>query len=84
MYFGMAVWDVYLAATVDAVVEATARFAAELRYEVTVARDATADFSDAEMHAAVDRNLPQYASAIVTTNEVVDGISPLAAATSMR
>ncbi len=58
-------------------VEATVRFAAELGYEVTVVRDATADYSDEEMHAALDVNLPNYASAIVTTNELVDSISSL-------
>ena len=54
--------------------EATVRFAAELGYEVTVVRDATADYSDVEMHAALDVNLPNYAGAIVTTNEVLDSI----------
>ena len=58
-------------------VEATVRYAAELGYEVTVVKDATADYSDAEMDAALDVNLPNYASAIVTTNEVVDLISSL-------
>ena len=56
-------------------VEATVRFAAELGYDVTVVRDATASYSDDEMHAALDVNLPNYASAIVTTNEVVDVLS---------
>jgi nicotinamidase-related amidase len=56
-------------------VEATVRFAAELGYDVTVVRDATADYSDTEMHAALDVNLPNYASAIVTTDEIVDLIS---------
>jgi ureidoacrylate peracid hydrolase len=56
-------------------VEATVRFAAELGYEVTVVRDATADYSDEEMHAALDINMPNYASAIVTTSEVVESIS---------
>jgi ureidoacrylate peracid hydrolase len=32
-------------------VEATVRFAAELGYEVTVVKDATASYSDEEMHA---------------------------------
>jgi ureidoacrylate peracid hydrolase len=58
-------------------VEATVRYAAELGYEVTVVKDATADYSDEEMHAALDVNIPNYASAIVTTNEVVDAISCL-------
>ncbi len=55
--------------------ESTVRFAAELGYEVTVVKDATADYSDEEMHAALDVNLPNYASAMVTTNEIVDLIS---------
>ena len=42
-------------------VEATVRFAAELGYEVTVVKDATADYSDEEMHAALDINMPNYA-----------------------
>jgi ureidoacrylate peracid hydrolase len=58
-------------------VEATVRYAAELGYEVTTVRDATADYSDEEMHAALDVNIPNYASAIVTTDQVVDSISSL-------
>lgn len=58
-------------------VEATVRYAAELGYEVTMVKDATADYSNEEMHAALDINIPNYASAIVTTNEVVDSISSL-------
>jgi ureidoacrylate peracid hydrolase len=58
-------------------VEATIRFAAELGYEVTVVRDATADYSEKEMHAALDVNLPNYASAIVSTDEIVASISGL-------
>jgi len=56
-------------------IEATVRFAAELGYDVTVVKDATADYSDEMMHAALEVNLPNYASAIVTTSEVVDLIS---------
>ena len=58
-------------------VEATVRYAAELGYETTLVKDATADYSDVEMHAALDVNIPNYASAIVTTDEVVDSISSL-------
>jgi ureidoacrylate peracid hydrolase len=58
-------------------VEATVRYAAELGYEVTVVRDATARYSGEHMHAALDVNLPNYASAIVTTNEVIDSIFSL-------
>jgi len=58
-------------------IEATVRYAAELGYEITVVRDATADYSDKEMHAALDVNIPNYANAIVTTDEIVDAISSL-------
>lgn len=56
-------------------IEATVRFAAELGYDVTMVRDATADYSDETMHAALDVNIPSYASAIVTTNELVEALS---------
>jgi nicotinamidase-related amidase len=58
-------------------VEATVRFAAELGYEVTLVKDATADYSDVEMHAALDVNIPNYASALVTTQEIVDTVLSL-------
>jgi ureidoacrylate peracid hydrolase len=58
-------------------IEATVRFAAELGYDVTVVKDATADYSDKEMHAALEVNMPNYASAIVTTEELVRSISSL-------
>jgi ureidoacrylate peracid hydrolase len=54
-------------------VEATVRYGAELGYDVTVVRDATASYSDSEMHAALDVNMPNYA-AVVTTQEVVEAI----------
>ena len=56
-------------------VEATVRYAAELGYEITVVKDATASYSDEHMHAALDVNIPNYASAIVTADEIVDMIS---------
>ncbi len=58
-------------------VEATVRFAAELGYDVTVVRDATADYSDTEMRAALEVNMPNYASAIVTADETVAAITSL-------
>jgi len=58
-------------------VESTVRFAAELGYEVTVVKDATASYSDVEMHAALDVNIPNYATAVVTTKEIVDSIAAL-------
>jgi len=58
-------------------IESTVRYGAELGYDVTVVRDATADYSDEMMHATLDINMPNYARAIVTTKEVVDSISSL-------
>jgi nicotinamidase-related amidase len=58
-------------------IEATVRFAAELGYQVTVVKDATADYSDEMMHAALDINIPNYATAVVTAKEVVDAMSSL-------
>ena len=58
-------------------VEATVRYAAELGYQVTVVKDATASYSDEHMHAALGVNLPNYASAIVTANEVIESIKSL-------
>jgi ureidoacrylate peracid hydrolase len=57
--------------------ESTVRFGAELGYDVTVVRDATASYSEKEMHAALDVNIPNYASAIVTTEEIAASISGL-------
>ena len=59
-------------------VEATVRYAAELGYEVTVVKDATASYSDEHMHAALEVNLPNYASAIVTTDEIVGTLASIA------
>jgi nicotinamidase-related amidase len=58
--------------------EATVRFGAELGYDVTVVKDATAASSEEEMHAALEVNLPNYANAIVSTSEVVDALASLA------
>jgi nicotinamidase-related amidase len=44
---------------------------------VTVVKDATASYSDQEMHAALDVNIPNYASAIVGTEEIVASLSAL-------
>jgi ureidoacrylate peracid hydrolase len=58
-------------------VESTVRHAAELGYEVTVVKDAIASYSDREMQATLEVNLPNYASAIVTTDEIVISLLPL-------
>ena len=55
--------------------EATVRFGAELGYEVTVVNDATASYSDVEMRAALEVNIPNYATAVASTKEIVDAIS---------
>lgn len=55
-------------------VESTVRFAVELGYEVTVVKDAIADYSEEFMHAALVTNLPNYAGAIVITQEAVDAL----------
>jgi ureidoacrylate peracid hydrolase len=47
-------------------VEATVRYAAELGYDVTMVRDATADYSDEMMRAALEINIPNYVSAVST------------------
>jgi isochorismate hydrolase len=38
-------------------------------------KDATADYSEEMMHAALDINMPNYASAIVSTEEIVAAIA---------
>jgi ureidoacrylate peracid hydrolase len=57
--------------------DATVRSAADLGYQVTVVRDATASYSDEHMRAALDINIPNYASAVVTTNEIVASMADL-------
>ena len=52
-------------------------FAAELGYDVTVVKDATADYTDEHMHGALEINLTTYASSIVTAREVVERIESL-------
>lgn len=54
-------------------VESTARYGAELGYDVTVVKDATASYSERDMTAALEVNLPNYA-AVLTCNEVLQRI----------
>ncbi len=56
-------------------VESTVRFAVELGYDVTVVNDATADYAEEFMHAALVTNLPNYASGVVTAREVTAALS---------
>jgi ureidoacrylate peracid hydrolase len=62
-------------------VEATVRYAAELGYKATVAKDAVASLSDEEMHAALEVNIPSYAT-VTTTREVVEALASFDAAVS--
>jgi ureidoacrylate peracid hydrolase len=57
--------------------EATVRYGAELGYEVTVVKDATASYSDEEMRAALEVNIPNYATALVSADEAVEALSSL-------
>lgn len=41
-------------------------------------KDATASYSDEEMHAALEVNIPNYATAVVSADEAVEAISPFA------
>ena len=52
-------------------IESTIRFAAELGYEVTLVKDAIGSFSEDEMNAALQLNLPSYANAIISTAEMI-------------
>ena len=41
-------------------------------------KDATADYSNEHMHAALELNIPHYASATVSAEEIIAAISSLA------
>ena len=57
--------------------ESTVRYGMELGYDVTVVKNATASFTDEQLHAALEVNLPNYATAIVTTEEALESLSSL-------
>ena len=59
-------------------IESTVRFAAELGYEVTVVNDAIGSFGQAEMDASLQFNMPEYARAVVSTDEIVAKLSATA------
>ncbi|WP_434597407.1 cysteine hydrolase [Pseudomonas sp. R4-83] len=52
-------------------IEATARYAAELGYHVTLVRDATAAFKEDMMHAAHELNGPTFAHVITDTGALI-------------
>jgi nicotinamidase-related amidase len=55
-------------------VDTTARFGQELGFHVTLIRDAIGSFSWDEMKATFEVNAPQYAHAILTTDEFVKAV----------
>jgi len=55
-------------------IDATARFAMELGYHVTLVRDATAAFTPELLHAAHELSGPTFAHAIVTTKELISAL----------
>ncbi|GGU93731.1 isochorismatase [Streptomyces filipinensis] len=57
-------------------IEATARYAMELGYHVTLVTDATASLRPEMMHAAHRLNGPTYAQAIVTTDQLTAALGP--------
>ena len=52
-------------------IESTVRYAAELGYEVTLVKDAIGSFSQAEMDASLQFNVPAYACAVASTDEII-------------
>jgi len=58
-------------------IESTVRFAAELGYEVTVISDAIASLTWQEMSLTLEQTLPNYAEAIITTDQLIHQLQPL-------
>jgi nicotinamidase-related amidase len=56
-------------------IESTVRFAAELGYEVTLVKDATASLTWEEMTSTLEVNLPHYAAAIVSADDLLHAFS---------
>ena len=54
--------------------EATARYAYELGYEITMLSDATAGFSDEARKVAADMVWPLFANKVVTADEWISGL----------
>lgn len=68
-------WPCYISSLICKTVSRRWCSTAELGYEVTVVKDATASYSDEEMHAALEINIPNYATAILSADEILDAIS---------
>ena len=57
-------------------IDSTVRYAAELGYEVTLIKDAIAAFSWDEMRTTLEQNAPNYATAILSTEEIIARLHP--------
>jgi ureidoacrylate peracid hydrolase len=60
-------------------IDSTVRYAAELGYEVTLVKDAIGGFSWDEMKATLDLNAPNYARAILSTEELIASFQRISA-----
>ncbi len=58
-------------------IDSTVRYAAELGYEVTLVKDAIGGFSWDEMKATLELNAPNYARAILSTEELIAAIQKI-------
>jgi len=58
-------------------IDSTVRYAAELGYEVTLVKDAIGSYNWDEMKATLELNAPNYARAIVPTNELIAAIQKI-------
>jgi ureidoacrylate peracid hydrolase len=56
-------------------IDSTVRYAAELGYDVTLVKDAIASYQWEEMRATLEVNLPNYASAIISTSDTVAALN---------
>ena len=58
-------------------IDSTVRYAAELGYDVTLVKDAVGSYSWDEMNATLELNAPNYARAIVSTDELIASIEKI-------
>jgi ureidoacrylate peracid hydrolase len=56
-------------------IDSTVRYAAELGYDVTLVKDAIASYKWEEMRATLEVNLPNYASAIISTSDTIAALN---------
>src|ERR1700719_2195499 len=56
-------------------IDSTVRYAVELGYDVTLVKDAIASYKWEEMQATLEVNLPNYASAIISTSDTIAALN---------